>query len=322
MVQAQQESSRPVDTLGVPRGWFWVVRDGDLAPGEVRSIERFGETLTLFRTEDGTPALVQGWCPHLGASFAHGGTVRGNLLRCPFHDFGFDTHGTCKSTGTSAPPPRGSNLRSWPMQLHNGVWFAWHDSNQLPASRDLPDLPLAGWCRPRYRSILLEAHPQEVAENSVDLRHFAIVHGFDDPQISTPVRIDGNHLSLGYTIQRRAPIGGTFAVQFQVDVYGLGYSTATVQLPMVGAVARTWVLPAVTRTGEVEVLLGTACKARYRWAAACMNPVLLATLIHDVSQDRMVWKHKRYLPRPLVTSADGPLIAYRKYARQFYVEAP
>ena len=45
--------------LPVPFGWFFVSYADELAPGEVKAIQYFGREWALFRTESGTPSLVQ-----------------------------------------------------------------------------------------------------------------------------------------------------------------------------------------------------------------------------------------------------------------------
>jgi hypothetical protein len=36
------------------------------------------------------------------------------------------------------------------------------------------------------------------------------------------------------------------------------------------------------------------------------------------TQDVPIWEHKAYRERPLVTKADGPVVQYRRWFRQFY----
>jgi len=34
----------------------------------------------------------------------------------------------------------------------------------------------------------------------------------------------------------------------------------------------------------------------------------------------IVWDNKKYRPKPLLCDGDGPILAWRKYFRQFYVD--
>lgn len=38
----------------------------------------------------------------------------------------------------------------------------------------------------------------------------------------------------------------------------------------------------------------------------------------EVGNDLVIWRHKRYCPQPALAKGDGPIGAYRRWARQFY----
>ena len=38
----------------------------------------------------------------------------------------------------------------------------------------------------------------------------------------------------------------------------------------------------------------------------------------DFKQDMRIWGKKVYRPRPVVVPGDGPIVAYRRWASQFY----
>ena len=38
----------------------------------------------------------------------------------------------------------------------------------------------------------------------------------------------------------------------------------------------------------------------------------------DISDDFRVWNHKRYVETPLLARGDGPIMKYRRWAKQFY----
>jgi hypothetical protein len=54
------------------------------------SIRAFSRELVLFRTQGGQPALLDAFCPHLGANLSVGGRVVDGNIRCPFH--GWQVH--------------------------------------------------------------------------------------------------------------------------------------------------------------------------------------------------------------------------------------
>ena len=89
-----------------PIGWFQVAYSDDVKPGDVLPLKYFGRDLVLFRGEDGKAAVMDAFCPHLGAHLGHGGKVNGNCIRCPFHAWEFDTEGECVSVPYAKKIPR------------------------------------------------------------------------------------------------------------------------------------------------------------------------------------------------------------------------
>src|SRR5688572_15036145 len=95
----------PANLYPYPNGWFVLCKQNELKPGQIISKKFAGQDIVLFRTQGGKAAVVDAYCPHMGAHFAHGGEVKGETIQCPFHFFCFDTEGTCTSTGYGTKPP-------------------------------------------------------------------------------------------------------------------------------------------------------------------------------------------------------------------------
>ena len=49
-----------------------------------------------------------------------------------------------------------------------------------------------------------------------------------------------------------------------------------------------------------------------------------AGFVHEVcrqlDQDKVIWDHQRYLPRPVICDGDGPILRFRQYYNQFYAD--
>ena len=58
----------------------------------VKEVHALDEHFAVFRSSDeaGTIFVTDLYCPHLGASLGSGGTVNGNCITCPFHNWTFD----------------------------------------------------------------------------------------------------------------------------------------------------------------------------------------------------------------------------------------
>lgn len=47
-------------------GWYLLRWSADLAPGQVVPVRYFARDFVLYRTAEGTPVLLDAFCPHLG----------------------------------------------------------------------------------------------------------------------------------------------------------------------------------------------------------------------------------------------------------------
>ena len=54
-------------TPPIPNGWFQIAYSDELTPGTVMPLRYFGKDLVAFRTESGQVAVLDAFCPHLGA---------------------------------------------------------------------------------------------------------------------------------------------------------------------------------------------------------------------------------------------------------------
>ena len=57
---------------------------------------------------------------------------------------------------------------------------------------------------------------------------------------------------------------------------------------------------------------------RYRMPRAAWAKLVLRGLVHDVMEDYEVWNNKVYMQQPRLAKGDGPVGAYRRWARRFY----
>lgn len=76
--------------------FFKVAKYDELAPGEGKLVRAGLKKLALF-LHDGELYCIQNFCPHAGAFLALG-EVKGCVVKCPRHSWGFDfTTGECKT---------------------------------------------------------------------------------------------------------------------------------------------------------------------------------------------------------------------------------
>ena len=315
-----------------PTGWYAVAFSRELKRGAVRTLRFAGAEVVLFRSESGQAALLPAHCPHMGAHLGEGGSVRGEALRCPMHGFEFDGEGTCVKTGYGTRPPPKCKADAFPLIEQNGIVLAYCDVLGRPPTWQPPEVDMQGFGPLRTHVFAnLPSHPQETTENSVDIGHLGVVHGYQNVRTLEPLSTDGAHLTTRYSFDRRSLLPGTPLVhaEFTIHAYGLGYSYVDVDVVSHGLRSRHFVLATPT-DGEHIDLHVAACVAGggprlSRISGALLDRVLGRVMfkgfLSDVSQDLPIWSNKVYVQPPALAQGDGPIGRYRSWARQFQPEA-
>jgi nitrite reductase/ring-hydroxylating ferredoxin subunit len=316
-----------------PNGWYALALSRELRRGDVRPMTFAGREIVLFRTASGAAAALDAYCPHLGAHMGYGGRVCGESLRCPFHGFRFDAAGACTGTSYGGPVPPLARAQAVVLEETHGLILAWHDGEGRSPGWQVPSLRTAGWSDWRIRSWTIRGHPQETTENSVDFGHFTQVHAYGAVEVLKEVEIDGPSLTGTYAMTRPA---GRFSrpirTEFDVHVHGLGYSQVDIRVPSYGVHARLLVLATPIDGRRITLRLGlslredTEVRRIHPLLALAPRPLVNAVIgratlsgaVHDVEQDFVIWRHKRYVQPPILAQGDGPVGRYRRWARQFY----
>lgn len=324
-------------TLGLPNGWFVAAASSEVPRERTLTTRFLSEEIVLYRTASGEARAVLPYCPHLGAHLGHCGSVNEETLRCGFHHFQFDGDGICVKTGYGSPPPRSARLVTKPVREQHGVILVHFDSLGQPPSWEPPALDLAGWSPVLLRRFRLRGHPQETSENSVDIGHFSIVHGFTNVRTLQDVRTDGPYLNSRYALTRGIGPGALFRIPAQIDfevhVHGLGYSLVyvAIRLGRLRLRTRQFLFSTPTEPGRIDLRLGVSVEEPRHKGLLALLGRLLAGLIarvililysHDVRRDFKIWEHKRFLPHPALVTGDGPVGVFRRWARQFYSSPP
>lgn len=314
-----------------PTGWFSVGFTDDLAPGDVRPLRYFGRDLVLFRTESGKTVVTDAHCPHLGAHLGHDSWVEGETIVCPFHQWKYDTRGKCVHVPhAKAVPPR-AQVRLWPTVERGGMIFIWHDlagsepHYELPAYDESRKIAGAGFRR--LHDEFGSAHPQDVFENGVDFAHFPGVHGTGRAVSDGDIRTEGHRffspvriLPMGYD----GPIDRSVGSTVDSEVIGGGLSRVE---------SRTSHAPGITTIYYVSVTPVDASLSHYyvhqfflkdddcALSAEQIDAFTAMAAEHGLKEqysDGKIWPFKAYVEQPMLSSADGPILKYRDWYKQFH----
>ena len=226
--------SRPPGPPDLVSGWYALGLSRELRRGSLWRRRLHGHELVVGRTESGTLLALDAYCPHLGAHVGHGGTVVGETIRCPFHGFRYDAGGRCVATEYGRAAPRSALMGTWPVREVGGVIVVWAGAPETGPTWEVPSLDMRGWSPWKVTRYAVSGHPQETTENSVDLGHFSVVHGYRDVGQTRPLDTDGPHLTIAYRMTRQRRRAGiqwpAVSTTYDIDVWGLGWSRVEVEM--------------------------------------------------------------------------------------------
>ncbi len=296
-----------------------------MRPGDVTALRCFGRDLVLFRARSGVPGVLDRYCPHLGASLAHGGTVDGDTLRCPFHGWAFDSSGVCRHAPLVERIPPKARARAWPTVESNGLIHVWHHASGEPPPAGPPAFEhFVGrrYVRVGRATFPLKTHVQELCENGFDAAHFPLVHRTTLPTVELLREGD----AFGTTLETQ-PMFGTrvLPVKSRIDIlcYGLGLMRVQVRVPpWVSIFVFSFAVPIEAEEIVVRhVWIAETEPGPRGWLQRVAGWVAGQESMRQSRQDRVIWDNKVYLPRPALSDGDRLIGPFRAWARQFYSQS-
>lgn len=305
-----------------PNGWFAVGLSRELEPGGMLTRSCFDREIVLFRTASGTAHAMDAHCAHLGAHLGHGGSVRGDTIRCPLHGFCYDGAGHCVSTANGGPRAPGLRMATWPLRERNGLILVWHHAEGWPVAWEVPELDQEDRSPLLVERFEVRTYAQEVTENSIDIQHFSELHGYEPVRVVEELRADGPVLRAAFASARSveelgAPGRAEFV--FRVEAWGLGYVCVEAEDSVFGVRSRQFVLATPIDRERVAVRLAASIT---KFANPVLTERILARFFHgfisDVRQDIPIWEHKRYVETPAGAHGGENISAFRRWAGQFY----
>ena len=303
-----------------PDGWHGIAFSDEVAVGDVKPIRMLGRDLVAFRGEDGVARVLDAFCPHLGAHLGHGGRVEGNDLECPFHGWRWSGDGRCAAIPYAKKIPPQARARAWRVLDRNGYLFVWLHANDEAPTWEIEDIPETH--DPDYELLFkrdwepFASHPQEIAENGVDLPHFRTVHGWSAKSIDWQTQ--GPIYTMAYELgemPERWTQDDAEPYSLQSLTEGPTFTRTRFWGAYEGVSAHCFV---PVEAGEVRLMQlyygrkGQSAEESQRWFEASDR---------EWAADIPIWGHKRHLTRPILTGDDGPVPEFRRWYAQFYSEA-
>lgn len=327
------------DGRSFPSSWYMIGWSFDLAPGEVRPIEFFGQNLVLYRTELGHVNVLDAFCPHLGAHLGHGGCVAGETLQCPWHGWKWGLDGT-NTEIPFAEKGRDSKarIRRWHVRERDHLLLLWYDAEDRDPWWEWPGIPEYSDPEHFYQPHEypdaahcygeLRVQPQLLVENAVDLMHFVFVHGSDQPGKIEIFETKAEYLRTVFAVHFGAghestyltpdgPIWGTIEAEqwglgiglARFKVAGLTVAQSVCATPIDDVRSMAWSSIAVTRDpNSPDKVAGPAL-------------LMIKEQVQQVRRDFRIWENQRYVDKPrFAMPEERRYLELRQWFRQFYPE--
>ncbi|WP_371666081.1 Rieske 2Fe-2S domain-containing protein [Streptomyces sp. NBC_01108] len=338
-VESEHDGVRAIEAAAAParfaRGWHCLGLSEKFKDGKPHSVQAFGQKLVVFRGSDGELSVLDAYCRHMGGDLSQG-TVKGNEVACPFHDWRWGGDGRCKQIPYARRVPLRARTAAWPTRDQDGMLFVWNDpeGNPPPADVTIPRIEGAtsdAWTDWIWYETVVDANCREVVDNVVDMAHFFYVHysfptffknvfeghtatqfmrGTGRPD-ARPQAQDGQPKTTGST-----SVAAYHGPSFMIDDLTYHYDTGDVQSVLINChypvSADRFVLQYGIIVKRSDSLEGAEADE-------------LATNMADFirlgfEQDIAIWKNKTRIDNPLLCEEDGPVYQLRRWYEQFYVD--
>ncbi|HYQ68842.1 Rieske 2Fe-2S domain-containing protein [Actinophytocola sp.] len=330
---------RTID-VGAPRtrfarGWHCLGLAEPFRDGKPHAVEAFGTKLVVFATGDGKLNVLDAYCRHMGGDLSQG-TVKGEAIACPFHDWRWAGNGKCVQIPYAKRIPLRAKTRTWLTLERNKQLFVYHDPEGNPPPEDvvIPETKGASseeWSDWTWDTVRIEgSNCREIIDNMVDMAHFFYIH-FAFPTYFKNV-FDG-HVATQYLNSRAredVKLGSSYSAEgvtlrSEASYYGPSYMINDLWQDFHGTTIETVLINChypvtpdsfVLQWGvSVKKLPGLPKEKADKVAGKLAKSFGIGFL-----QDVEIWRNKTRVDNPLLCEEDGPVYQLRRWYEQFYVD--
>jgi len=330
---------RAIESTELPtrfaRGWHCLGLSEKFKDGKPHSVTAFGQKLVVWAGRDGKINVLDAYCRHMGGDLSQG-TVKGDEIACPFHDWRWGGDGRCKSIPYSRRVPMRARTQAWPTLDQDGMLFVWNDpeGNPPPAEQDIPRIPGAtsdNWTDWVWNEIVVHTNTREIMDNIVDMAHFFYVHGnmpiyfknVFEGHIATqyfdgivredwmPEEVDPNAPKMEKTVSKASYYGPSFMINdlhYIYDSFEMDTVLINCHYPIDenSFVLQTGVI--VEKNPDVPGDPEQIARDQIQWVLKGFN------------EDVEIWKNKTRIDNPLLCEEDGAVYHLRRWYEQFFCD--
>ncbi|MEU8737363.1 Rieske 2Fe-2S domain-containing protein [Streptomyces halstedii] len=338
-VESAPDEVRAIEAGAAPtrfaRGWHCLGLAEKYKDGAPHAVRAFGQKLVVFQAGDGTLNVLDAYCRHMGGDLSQG-TVKGDQVACPFHDWRWGGDGRCKQIPYSKRVPLRARTASWPTLDQDGMLFVWNDPEGGPPPADVTIPRIEGatseeWTDWLWYETVVDANCREVVDNVVDMAHFFYVHYsfptyfknvFEGHTATQYMRGTGRPDARPQEQDGKPRTSGSNSVasyhgpSFMIDDLTYHYDTGDVQSVLINCHYPVDANRFVLQYGIVVKRSSTPSGEAAEELAAGMGQFIKLGFEQDIE----IWKNKSRIDNPLLCEEDGPVYQLRRWYEQFYVD--
>ncbi len=335
--QPETDDVRLIEAGSVPtrfaRGWHCLGLIRDFADGKPHQINAFGQKLVVFSGQDGAINVLDGYCRHMGGDLSQG-SVKGNEIACPFHDWRWGGDGRCKLVPYAKRTPRLARTAAWPTLQQDGMLFVWNDPEHKEPPQDVTIPRIEGatsdsWTDWHWYTTVVHTNCREIIDNVVDMAHFFYIHGsmpthfknIFEGHVATQYMRSAGRPDLGDPEEGVKILGTTSLAayhgpSFMVDDLTYHYQDFDQRTVLINCH-----YPIDENSFALQYGIVVEKSPSLPDELAVQTAVALGDFVKmGFEQDVEIWRSKTRIDNPLLVEEDGPVYQLRRWYEQFYVD--
>jgi 3-ketosteroid 9alpha-monooxygenase subunit A len=332
---AARALDRGVAPTRCARGWHCLGPVEKYADGEPHAVPAFGGKLVVWQGTDGHVNVLDGYCRNMGGDLTRG-TVKGDEIACPFHDWRWGGDGKCKQIPYARRIPLRARTQKYPVVLRNGLVMIWHDPEGSEPDLEILPPEMEGITDPdQYTDWTWStldvptAHCREIVDNVVDMAHFFYIH-FAFPTNFRNV-FEGHMATQFMESTGRPDMAGegygddSLMLKSEATYFGPSFMINWLRNDYKGFLTDVVLVNCHVPTSDNSFVLMYGLKVRKPEAVDEKTTHYIGERYTQMFgdgflQDVEIWLNKAPVQNPLLCEEDGPVYQLRRWYEQFYVD--